>query len=120
MTNRKLQMSVEHARVVFEFNRVIFSMDAKDPLEFLHHWRVAGMTLERRVGRRPQSSGESFVVKLLAQAEDSLLGQRGREKLMDLKSRVFVAPFLIIGAVSQQELLVSTQERSAGKVTLIP
>jgi hypothetical protein len=42
-------MSVEDARFVFEVNRVIFGMGAKDPLEFLHHGRVAGMTLERRV-----------------------------------------------------------------------
>jgi hypothetical protein len=42
-------MSAEDARFVFTFNLVIFGVGAKDPLEFLHHGLVAGMTLERRV-----------------------------------------------------------------------
>src|SRR5258708_2129966 len=91
ITNPKLQMSVEHARFVFEFNRVIFGMGSKDPLEFLHHRCVAGMTLERHVRRRPQSPGESFVVKLLAQAEDALLRRCGREKLVGHVGRSCVA-----------------------------
>src|SRR6266446_3898276 len=113
-------MSVEQARVVFEFNRVIFGVGAKDPLEFLHHGLEAGMTLEWRVRRGPQSSGESFVVKLLAQAEDALLGQRGRKKLMNHDGRSLVAHFLVVGAISQQELLVVSQERGACGLALIP
>src|ERR1700682_3312121 len=113
-------MSVEHTRFVFELNRVIFSMGAKDPLEFLHHRRVAGMTLEWRVRRGPQSSGESFVVKLLAQAEDVLLRRCGRKKLVNHGNRAFVAHFFIVGAVSQQELLVVTKKRRTSGVALIP
>src|SRR5216684_1097788 len=120
ITNRKLQMPVKHARFVFEVNRAIFSMGAKDPLEFLHHRRIAGMTLERRVRRRPQSSGESFVVKLLAQAENALLGKRGRKKLMDHGGRALVAHSFIVSAVSQQELFVFTQERRACGLALVP
>src|ERR1700675_510490 len=113
-------MPVKHARLVFEFNRVVFSMGTKDPLGVLHHRRVAGMTLERRVRRRPQSSGKSVVIKLLPQAEDALLGQRGRKKLMDHRGRAFVAHFFIVRAVSQQELLVVTKKGGTSGVALIP
>src|SRR6266404_9737989 len=113
-------MSVEHLSVVFEFNRVIFSMGAKDPLEFQHHGLVARMTLERRVRRGPQSSGKSLIVKLLPQAEDSLLRQRGRKKLVNHGGRSFVAYFFIVCAISQQELLVVSQERGGCRLALIP
>src|SRR5437899_1542305 len=95
-------------------------MGAKDPPEFLHHRVVAGMTLKRRVRRRPQSSGKSLIVKLLAQGEDALLGQRGLEKLMNHGSRALVAHLLIVSAISQQELLVVSQERRACGLALIP
>src|SRR5450756_984522 len=116
----KSQMPVVHTRVVFEFDHVIRGMGAKNPLEFPHHRRVAGMALEWRVRRRQQSSGSTFVVKLLAQAEDALLAQRGRKKLMDQGGRAFVAHFLVVGAVGQQELLVVTQERRGCGAALIP
>src|SRR5438309_8552034 len=98
-------MSAEHTRLVFKFNHVIFSMGAKDSLEFLHHRLEAGMTLEWRVRRRPESSGESFIVKLLPQAEDSLFAQCRSKKLVDHDSRALVTYFLIVSAVGQQELL---------------
>src|SRR6266404_9381691 len=113
-------MSAEHARLVFKSSHVIFSMSPKDSLEFQHHRLVARMTLKRRVRRRPESSGESFIVKLLAQAEDSLLGQSGRKKLVDHGGRALVAHFLIVSAVSQQELLVVSQERGGCGLALIP
>src|SRR6267378_3994296 len=113
-------MSVEHARVVFESDHIICSMGAKDPLEFLHHGLEAGMTLEWRVRRGPQSSGKSLIVKLLPQAEDSLLAQCRSKKLVDHCSRALVAHFLIVSAVSQQELLVVSQERGGCRLALIP
>ena len=95
-------------------------MGAKDPLQFLHHRRVVGMTLERRIGRRQQASGSAFVVKLLAQVEDALLVRRRREKFMDHGGRAFVAHFLVVGAVGQQEFLVVAQERRGCGAALIP
>ena len=65
-------MPVIHSRVVFEFDFVVGGVGAKDSLEFLHHRLLVGMTFQRRVGRRQQAPGSTFVVKLLAQVEDSL------------------------------------------------
>src|SRR5450759_5812871 len=96
--NYKSQMPVVHTRVVFEFDHVIRGMGAKNPLEFPHHRRVAGMALERRIRRKQQSSGSTFVVKLLAQAEDALLAQRGGKKIMDDGGRAFMVHFFIVGA----------------------
>src|ERR1035437_4145973 len=115
-----LQMSVIQPRVVFESNLVIDGMGAKYPLEVPHHRRVAGMTLERRVRRRQQSSGRAFVVKLLAQAEDAFLAQRGRKEFLDQGGRAFVAHFLIVGAVGQQQLFIVTEERRGCGAALIP
>src|ERR1700682_1449546 len=99
-------MSVEDTGFVFEVNRAIFSVGAKDPLEFPHHGLVAGIAFDRRIRRRPQSSGESLVIKLLPQAEDALRGERGRKKLMNHGCRALMPHLLIVSSVSQQELLV--------------
>src|SRR4029077_6096958 len=101
-------------------NHVIFSMGAKDPPKFPHHGRVAGMTLEWRVRRGQQSSGESLIVKLLAQAVDTLLRQRGRKKLMNHGGRALVTHLFIVGAISQQELLVVAQKGRSRGLALIP
>src|SRR5208282_4903642 len=98
-------MPVIRARVVFESDLVIYGMGVKNSLEFPHHRRVAGMTLERRVRRRQQSSGSTLVVEILAQAEHALFAPRGRKEFVDQGGRAFVAHFLIVGAVGQQELL---------------
>jgi hypothetical protein len=113
-------MPIKHPRIVFELNSPIGSMGEKNPPQLLHHRSMTRLTFERRVRRRQQSSGSTLIVKPLAQAEDAFLKRRRRKKFMNDGGRAFVPHLLIVSGVSQQQLFVVTQKRSARSAPLIP
>src|ERR1035438_5380383 len=106
-------MSVVHTRLVFEYNHAVLCVSAKNSFQLPHHGSIAGMTFKRGIRRREQSASRALIVELLLHAENAVMGKRGREELVNDRSRPFMPHFFVVRAVDQQKLLVLPQKRRA-------
>ncbi len=95
-------------------------MRLKNPFQFPHHWRVIRMPLQRRIRRGQQPSGRPLKIKPLHQSKGPLRATRRRKEFVNHRCSPLMAHLFIVGAVSQQQLLILSQESGTLRQPFIP